>query len=1027
VALLALAPAASATLAPRLVADLAPGTARAPVSTTEAPATTSSFIVFVADDGVHGMEPWVSDGSVGGASLLVDVMPGPGSSSPASFLVLGDRVIFAANDGDHGREPWITDGTPAGTALLADLAPGAASSAPRSFTAFGAGMVFAANDRDHGEEPWISDGTPAGTRLIRDIVPGTSSSFAMSFLDLHAGIAVFAALADLGSIDVALYRTDGSTGGTWKVAGPRIGERNPYVDEIGLSGPAPVAMGGRAWFFVSPSHDSEELWSTDGIDAAARLDVSIPAPPWFPRVRSLVATDSRLFFPFDTPGLGTEPWSSDGTPAGTALTSDLEPGAGGSYPRDLVAWQGGVAFTARTSAAGQEPWFSDGSAAGTAPIADLAAGPDDSYCSQLTVASGALWFVARASSDPAELWRVLPGGGAVGVGDFRADNSYVWTSPMSAWNGGVTLSAPTDRGLQLLAASPNVSRLTNVISVPAGSAPEGFRDLGRVIFSTNEQAVMASDGTPAGTELLASGGTADAAMMGGRLYFAGALPPGSNREPFATDGTVAGSAPVADVCPGDDSSWAESFGATGSLVFFGASDATHGIEPWVTDGTEPGTRLLKDIYPTKGSWPHDFVALGDSVAFVAHDPCGYSWDMWMSDGSEAGTFQLTGIPGLCTWMGRAEEPIVAGSTLYFTRGGDDREPWSSDGTRAGTQLIVEIRADGTSGATALAAFGGRILFMANDGVHGFEPWVSDGTAAGTLMLADAWPGAASSLDPDGGRFVDVGGRAYFAANDGANGTELWVTDGTAAGTQRVADLRPGPIGSQPSELAAVHGALFCSADDGIAGRETWIADASGLRLLADLAPGAASSAPRSITPIGWSAWFSADDGVSGAEPWTVELDLDQDDVPDRIDNCRGGANPAQDDADSDGIGAPCDCDDARGDLHDVPVEVAGLRVAQDPAGIVLTWDAEDALVGPGVRYDIAMGPLGPGPLTSLAPVSCAADDVTPGASLDPAGSAWLLVRATAPGSPCGDGTYGRGSGERAPDPREALDIASPCP
>ena len=31
---------------------------------------------------------------------------------------------------------------------------------------------------------------------------------------------------------------------------------------------------------------------------------------------------------------------------------------------------------------------------------------------------------------------------------------------------------------------------------------------------------------------------------------------------------------------------------------------------------------------------------------------------------------------------------------------------------------------------------------------------------------------------------------YFAADDGVNGEELWVTDGTGGGTQLVKDINP---------------------------------------------------------------------------------------------------------------------------------------------------------------------------------------------------------------------------------------------
>jgi ELWxxDGT repeat protein len=90
----------------------------------------------------------------------------------------------------------------------------------------------------------------------------------------------------------------------------------------------------------------------------------------------------------------------------------------------------------------------------------------------------------------------------------------------------------------------------------------------------------------------------------------------------------------------------------------------------------------------------------------------------------------------------------------------------------------------------LTNVGDVIFFAATDDAHGTELWMSNGTKAGTRLVADIFPGPESSFPTD---LVNMNGKLYFSAADDNNGFELWTSDGTKTGTKLVADIAPGYI------------------------------------------------------------------------------------------------------------------------------------------------------------------------------------------------------------------------------------------
>ena len=82
----------------------------------------------------------------------------------------------------------------------------------------------------------------------------------------------------------------------------------------------------------------------------------------------------------------------------------------------------------------------------------------------------------------------------------------------------------------------------------------------------------------------------------------------------------------------------------------------------------------------------------------------------------------------------------------------------------------------------MCVYNDKLYFEADDGINGAELWVTDGTSAGTQMFKDFNPNGDSSPN----YFIEYNDKIYFRANEGVNGVELWESDGTDEGIIKIA-------------------------------------------------------------------------------------------------------------------------------------------------------------------------------------------------------------------------------------------------
>lgn len=293
-------------------------------------------------------------------------------------------------------------------------------------------------------------------------------------------------------------------------------------------------------------------------------------------------------------------------------------------------------------------------------------------------------------------------------------------------------------------------------------------------------------------------------------------------------------------------------------LFFYSQDSV-----WVSDGMASGTHLLKEIPHALYEGVSQFTACNGKTFFRASDGNG-GYELWVTDGTEAGTVMVKDVNPAGTGCARILQ--VMNDKLYFAGndGVNGQELWVTDGTEAGTVMVKDIN-PGSGNAIVLTGFftafthtvyNSKLFFAANNGTNGQELWVTDGTEAGTVMVKDINPGSGSGIDL-GTRTYEYNNNLFFSANDGTTGLELWVTDGTEAGTVLVKDIHS--AGScVPDGFAVANGKLYFSALSNDEGRELWVSDGTGTgtTLVKDITPGSLSSAPWGMTAYEDKIYFS---------------------------------------------------------------------------------------------------------------------------------------------------------------------------
>jgi ELWxxDGT repeat protein len=147
-----------------------------------------------------------------------------------------------------------------------------------------------------------------------------------------------------------------------------------------------------------------------------------------------------------------------------------------------------------------------------------------------------------------------------------------------------------------------------------------------------------------------------------------------------------------------------------------------------------------------------------------------------------------------------------------------------------------------------------LLFSGVDSAGHANLWITDGTSAGTyeIVAAGAFANGLQPLD-----FVQLASRILFVGLDAAGKQGLWITDGTAVGTYEINVVDAGITGLQPSSLTGLGNRVLFAGTDAAGYRSLWSTDGTAVGTQEISVAGAAASTPAipylSLIPYGLTA------------------------------------------------------------------------------------------------------------------------------------------------------------------------------
>ncbi|GGB92465.1 ELWxxDGT repeat protein [Dyadobacter sediminis] len=795
-----------------------------------------NIIYMIADNGLEKKGIWKSDGTAGGTVLIKEITEVPLYRNYVRHLTYSGGKIYFVVELESGLK-YLYKLDVGQTSTTSSLQLFQLDYADEVFVNVNGTLYFGTS-----KGLMKTDGTVAGTVLVKPFYEsyGSPVNYGVSL----NGMLYFLVLNNFEKI--ILYKSDGTTEGTVAV-----------TNTTGSNPSAPlVALGDNVYF-------KQVLPSGTALFKANNTTPVTLVRQFTSGLSNLVSAGNELYFSANDGVNGNELWKTDGSTAGTVLVKNINPGAASSDPSMFRTADGQLFFVANDGTHGRELWKTGGTASSTKLVRDIRTGDSGSDIKELVTVGSKAAFVANDGSGE-KLWQ---SNGDVYSTKILAD---VMASKLLNVSGTLYFNGNAGKGMELFKSTMvtgGTSAVTNIAK--PSSIPLDFTEINGVSYFTADDGIYGrklwkTDGSTAGTMLVtniqsgaSSSNPEQITNVNGTVFFV----TGNDSQVHSlwkTSGTTATTFKVKDFTKADTLQGLINVNGT---LFFGIINSSGSMQLWKSDGSTAGTQLVKTFPQTDTFSP---VTLNGQVYFGAYDGIN-SVDLWKSNGTAEGTVLVKDVAP--TWGESMYTSItVAGNFIYYivVSGNYKNALVKSDGTTEGTTVVSNIRLEYLS---KLVAVNDLVFFVGVDGAafddySGEILYRTDGTEQGTYTIAKL-----ETIQGDPYIYVHdmvaVNGLLYFVHGFEE---EIWRSDGTAEGTQRVTNFGSRADRTTIDHVTVIGKTLYFIATDRNSGREIWKTDSATetTSLAYDMNPNG-STRFYDMGALNNQLLISADNGMYGAE------------------------------------------------------------------------------------------------------------------------------------------------------------------